>query len=364
MKKLLIIALLGILFLSGCTTQPPQESKFKIGGLFGLTGYASFAGEASRNGFVMAIEDSNMRIDYFIEDYQSNPTSAVTAAQKLIEVNQVPIIIGPEWVEFGEVVTPLAENKKTLFVSPWMTMEVNWAKNSRYYFSGTPNERTQIKKKIEYMNHNNIRQLALIYHNNSFSMAEVDLLKDELKDENIQIVLELRTQETATDYRTEILRIKEKNPDAIYTVFATDNGQGVFNKELTEADVNKLVFVTFARAESDILLDNFGSYSDGMVYSAEKKSFKSAEFAAKYKARFGKDPTAISAATSYDMTSLVLQAVKNGAKTSDEIIEYLLKIKDYSGYSNSSVSFNEFGQVAHQEVVLKRINGKTPQIIE
>jgi len=84
---LFVIAFLVI----GCTGKAPvqddtQKYSVKIGGLFGLTGFAAFAGEAGRNGFIMAIEDSGMNIEYVIEDTNSDFKNTVTAAIKLLEV--------------------------------------------------------------------------------------------------------------------------------------------------------------------------------------------------------------------------------------------------------------------------------------
>src|SRR3989344_5234886 len=92
----LYIMLMIVLVLNGCSPSEQPESQMKIGGLFALTGYASFAGEASRDGFLMAIEDSDTDIKYVIEDFSSDTKTAVTAATKLIDVDKVNVIIGPE----------------------------------------------------------------------------------------------------------------------------------------------------------------------------------------------------------------------------------------------------------------------------
>ena len=64
---------------------------------------------------------------------------------------------------------------------------------------------------------------------------------------------------------------------------------------------------------------------------------------------------AISAAISYDMTTLVIEAIENGASTSDEIKDYLMGIEDYEGYSNT-INFNANGMVEVQNGIIKRID--------
>jgi len=98
-----------------CSSDKPQ-----IGGLFGLSGFATFAGEGGHNGFILAIEDSGMDINYVVEDTQSDFTHTITAANKLINVDEVEVVIGPEWIEFGELVSPIAHDEQVLFISTWM----------------------------------------------------------------------------------------------------------------------------------------------------------------------------------------------------------------------------------------------------
>ena len=156
---LILLGLVSVLIIVGCSNgTKTEEETIKIGGLFGQTGFASFAGEASTAGFLLAIEDSGMDVDYVVEDFQSDLKLAVTAATKLIEVDGVDVIIGPEWNEFCEVVSPISVDKKILFISPWMTGEGECMR-SEYYFSGTPSDRSQIRRMLEYMEDQDIKKI-------------------------------------------------------------------------------------------------------------------------------------------------------------------------------------------------------------
>ena len=357
---LAILALGGVVWWSqnrtpGITDQP------KIGGLFALTGYASFAGEASRDGFLMAIEDSGFDVDYVVEDFQSDTKTLATASSKLINVDQVPVIIGPEWAEFGEVIVPTATERKVLFISPWMVSEgKNW--DSNYYFSATPSERGHIRKILDHMKTQGVKSIALLYSNNGWSFGHVDVLKDELKKTDIKIAGEFRVNEGVADFRTEISRINGLKADALYTAISTDNDEGVFDKQLKELGVDLPHYMPYARAESNVFLSQFGQYAKGIIYPASSEYKNMDAFREKYKERFGKEPGALSAATAYDMTTLVLRAIKDGARTSDDIRQYLLSVKDYDGYSNK-ITFNKNRQVAEEKVILKRITGSAPEIV-
>lgn len=359
--RVAIVTVILILLVACAPVEKPIEKPVKIGGLFGLTGFASFAGEASRDGFIMAIEDSGMNVSYVIEDFKSDLKETATAAKKLIEVDDVKVIIGPEWNEFAEVVWPIATEEKVVFVSPWMTNEEI---KSDYYFTMTPSERSQIRKLVEYMANQGVRKVVVIDAINAWALGNVQVFRDEIeKSGKIEIVEELKTEQDAVDYRTEILQIKKLNPDALYTVFPTDNGQGTLHQQLQELDAKYPVYLPHSRAESPIFVESFARFAQGATYSAPKKYKNIDQFNEKYQARFGKQPGAISAATAYDATMLVLDAVKKGARTSEEIRTYLLNVKDYDGYSNV-VKFNERGQQAFEDVIIKQIQGNTSVVLE
>ena len=359
----LYVILIILLVLTGCSPNEKQP-EIKIGGLFALTGYASFAGEASRDGFLMAIEDSDMDIKYVIEDFSSDTKTAVTTVTKLIDVDKVNVIIGPEWAEFGAAVAPLAEEKKMVFISPWLTTEPQWLKEAEYYFSGTASERSQLRHLIGYMSKQKIEKLVIIYSNNEWASGNVAIFKEEVKKfPDITIIEEFKVAQEANDFKTEITKIKTLAPDAIYTVISTDSDQGIFNKQLKELSADYPVFLPYSRAESSVLLEKYAEVMDGAIYAGPKEYKNMQSFTEKYELRFGKKPSAISAATAYDMTTLVLEAIKNGAQTTDEIREYLVNKKDYEGYSNL-ITFNEFGQVTAEETVLKQIDGKVYKVLE
>lgn len=355
--------LLLLAVISGCSPKDASND-VKIGGLFALTGYASFAGEASRDGFLMAMEDAQIDIPYVIEDFNSDTKTAVTAATKLIDIDRVTVIIGPEWAEFGAVIAPIAENRKMLFISPWLTTEPAWLKEANYYFSGTASERSLLRHLIEYMSKQKVKKIVIIYSNNEWSFGNVDIFKEEVKKfTEIEIIEEFKVAQEANDFKTEITKVKELQPDAIYAVISTDSDQGILNKQLRELSANYPVYLPYSRAESSVLMETYGDVMDGAIY-ADLKEYKNMKiFNEKYEARFGKKPSAISAATAYDMTMLVLEAIKNGATTTDQIREYLINKKDYEGYSNL-ITFNEFGQVTAEDTVIKQIDGKTYKVLE
>lgn len=367
-KLAIALTLCIIMILSGCTITGRAvgvpDDQIKIGGLFGQTGFAAFAGEASRNGFTMAIEDfesaNNVDVEFVLEDFQSDFNKLATASLKLIEQDKVEVIIGPEWNEFAEIVEPISIEHETVFISPWMTGAEKI--NSPFYFAGTPSERNEMEKLAKYMKSQGVKDLVIILSNNAWSFGNVDFFKDEARKNGLNILDELKVEMDANDFRTEIMKIQQLQPDAIYAVHASDNGAGLFTKQLKEMNVDIQQYIPFARAGSDIFLDNFAEYVDGIIYPSPRKFKNSEAFAAKYRARFGKEPTAQSAASAYDMTTLVLNLMNQGKTSAEEIRQALKELEGFDGFSNH-IKFDEHNQIAKEVVLINQVNGKNPIVL-
>jgi len=357
----LVIVLVGALAYQNKVHKQANEP-IKIGGLFALSGYAAFAGEASRDGFLMAIEDSGTKIPYVIEDFHSDVKTALTAAKKLTEVDKVQMVIGPEWSEFGEVVAPLAKEKNIPFISPWMNSEPAWV--NPYYFSATPSGRGQYKKILDYMERHGVKNIVIVYSNNAWSLGERIVFSEEVKTNGkINVLGEFKSGQDAKDFRNDIIKINQIKPDAIYSIFSTWENQGLFSKQLSNLGFFYPIYSQDSLAEDPSLKEQFGKYVVGQIYTKITESKNSPAFVNKFEKRFGHKPGAISAAAAYDMTALTLDAIKNGAKNGKDIQKYLSTVKNYDGYSNS-ITFNQKGQVEGSGFAIKKITVGGYEMIE
>ncbi len=331
----------------------PTNQLPKIGGLFGLTGFVSFTAEDSRDGFLLAIEDYGKPVDYVIEDFHSDIKTVITAATKLVEADEVSVIIGPEWNEFGEAIAPLAESKKIPFISPWATSERDWIKTP-YYFSATPSERPHTRKLIEHMVAHQVKTIALLSTNNAWSLENIDIFKSELAKTGIQIIDEYKFNPEQRDFRTEIVQLKNKKPDAVYAPIAAGNQFGPLVKQIVELGLGGQLYFPESVGQDDVNRTQFGPYMEGGIFYISKKYKNTTSFVDKFEKRFGRKPVTRTAATTYDMVTLVLKAIDEGAKTPDDIRNYLTKVKDYDGYSNL-ITFNADGALATEDVELIQI---------
>jgi len=96
---LILCVLSALLVISGCSKKEPRE--IRIGAVLPLTGSAAVWGQNAKMGLEIALEEVNAaggpqgkKVKIIYEDSQSEPTKAVSALQKLISTDRVPVVIG------------------------------------------------------------------------------------------------------------------------------------------------------------------------------------------------------------------------------------------------------------------------------
>ena len=89
--------------------------------IFSMTGWGAFLGDGEKPGMMAAVEIFNRqgglngrKIEVYLEDDQSNPTIATTAATKLIRDKKVCAIIGGSIVESALSIIPICEREQVM----------------------------------------------------------------------------------------------------------------------------------------------------------------------------------------------------------------------------------------------------------
>ena len=222
-KLPIVTLLLFVLILSGLTgcannltgqlvseqvTKPISKSMDEpliIGGVFHLSGAGSFWGTSELNGVKLAIEEINSnngisgrKIKLVVEDGATDFKSTASAFNKLIEVDNLKIILGPTW--FGQVASPIAKDKETLMISP-STGVISTP--SKYYFTVWPSEEQDAIPILEHLKKTNRTKVAVIYSLNDWSAAVKQAFTENADRYGIKIVGVQSTDPNEKDFRSE-----------------------------------------------------------------------------------------------------------------------------------------------------------------
>jgi branched-chain amino acid transport system substrate-binding protein len=347
-------ALLAMMLVVSCTTQQPSSPEpIKIGAVFHLTGPAAFWGTGEHNAVLLAVEEINTAggingrpVELIVEDGKTDFVQVTTALNKLINIDKVPIIIGPTW--FGQAAAPVAEESKTTILSPSTGVTVE---REKYFFNLWPTERQEIIPLVAYIQQQKHKKIAIVYSQNDWSVSMKNNFVDEATKKGLIIVEEFATSPDETDFRTLISRIKQLPIDAVYAPFAFYPSQGAFSKQAKELDLAMPLYSSDG-TENPELLNAFPAIED-TIYPYPVRGQKEEEFVKKYEAKYGIS-AAPSIAHAYDAVMLATEALRSGARTSEDFAEYLKNVKGYPGVANTITFENgRVTQKAHHIKIVK-----------
>ncbi len=338
-RTLLIFALaLLIVFPFGCSKKEPAE--VKIGILTPLTGDVASWGEMQKRATELALEKVNslggvkgQKVKVVYEDDQATPKVGVNAFQKLTQVDKVPIVVGSPASNVTLAVAPIANQAKVVLLSSGSTA-TEVGKAGPYVFRIMPSDEVQSSIMADWTWELGYRKVAIIYEENAWGRGLMDAFTKDFPAKGGTVVTIQAVDPGATDFRTQLAKIKTLESDAIYAPLYT-RGAGLMTKQARELGLKQQILGADVYGTPE-LIEAGGTAVDGVLYTTfgEYHGPEYQEFAKRYKEKYEIDVETY-AAYCYDAFMVAVEAVEKIPKGMEingfNIREELLKIKDYHG---------------------------------
>lgn len=328
-----------LLFLVACATgHMTTEPTIKIGGLFALTGGGESWGADELKSVQLAIEEANAEGGNFLlipEDTHTTQTVAVTAATKLITLDNVAAIIGPTWDEDTAAVAPLAQRHGKVMISPSISEGVEATVNYPYLFSTWYSDISAVQKISSFVTSQGHDNIAVVYNLNTWATFQKDLFEKETAEE-----LEIfAASNQVQDFRTILLKIKEQ-ADAVYVAFTSDETLLPFMKQAQELGLDIPLFLGH-QTESETMLEWQLAYQGGVYHPYPKETEAHKGFVERFTKKHGQPPTGPSAAPAYDAAKLIITGLQQ-----DQPLQEWLTTADIEGVTVPQLRFTSKGMIA------------------
>jgi len=341
-----------------------EEEVIKIGGAFALTGDAAEWGQGDLEGTQMAIDEVNMgggidgmMLKLIAEDTQTTAIGTVNAINKLVNVDGVQAIIGPTWGDSFQGGVPIIQQYKVVLITPSAAIETVLDKEKYEYFLSTyfpqKGEMLRIQK---YAFSKGIKNFVVVCDLDPFNKYFGDLFISAAPQNDLAVVKLFEVAREDKDFRTIITQIKNLSikPDAIFFEVATATQVGTFAKQLKEQGV--VIPIWSSSSFEDLSLEVIKNFQkdllDDAIYTRPKVAVK--DFAQKYFEKYHKEMMRPTVSNAYDATMAIIETLKNGARTGEQIKNELYKIQ-IPGVTFKEISFDQFGQVSGGEFFIKTI---------
>lgn len=364
---IVVIAVVAVgYFVSKGPSGQVSTEPIKIGFIGPLTGDVATYGIDEKNATTLAVEEINnaggikgRKLEIIYEDGKCSGKDAATAAQKLINVDNVKIILGGACSGETLSAAPIAEQNKIILFSAFASSP-DITKAGDYIFRNAPSDLDVAKGYAQFIvNKAGYKNIAIISENTDYASGLKKVFNEEINQLGGKIVADEVFKQGERDFRTNISRIKSSNPEAIFINPQSGVTGGLVLKQIKELGVKAPIFSVFVFGGKDAM-EAAGSAVEGLIYFdvIGLATGKGKSFADKFTARFGKiGGNDYDTGARYDSVYIIANSLKKCSENTECIKNYLYDMDWYDG-TVGRYKFDSSGDVLSTEPPL------TPKIIK
>ena len=346
MKTTQILAIIFVMLIAGCTPTgkvvDAEPLKVKIGVSLPLTGPAAPTAHWILNGIDLALErlpeNERARIQLVVENDESKPDTGLSIAHKFVEIDGINYVIGPL---SSAVTVPTAQyydDNKVLRMHPGAGVE-STITQGKYRFFLLGKVEPWMKTLAEYAYDDEIKTMSILYLDDEYGRDNLKWFEHYFQGDILAKESFLRGD---NDFRTQLLKIKKSNPDAVFLISL---GPALTNalKQMNELGINKKK-LSLINTEDTEIVKAAGSLVEGVIYPTitdQSESEIKEWFAKRYQEKFDAPHEAV-AASSFDSFNILWNAIKKCGNDVDCTTTEISSIKAYAGASGI-ISVDEQG---------------------
>lgn len=349
MKKKLLSLAASVLLLFPLSVN--AAGPLKIGFINSITGKEAQIGENLTNGVAMAVEDLTARgisVTVIREDDGGDPKNALAAYEKLVTRDGVMGVVGPYTSASSNVVASRADQYNVPLLVPAAAKEEITMKGYKNVFRLNAPADVYSQVLLKAVSAFKPKTIAYVYAATDFGVSTVKTAQENASAMGLKEVANEKYQQGQPDYRATLAKVKAANPDLVFLV-SYDADAILLMRQAKEIGLTPKAFLG---AGAGYTTAQFAQQQDisGLVVSATQWTDDvnwpgAADFARRYKAKFGKEPSYHAACAYEAMKIMVETASKSGdaAKLRTNLkagnwngIMGPVKFADYSGFTNQN----------------------------
>jgi branched-chain amino acid transport system substrate-binding protein len=362
-----LAAALAAAGVGGCDQSSSND--IVIGHLASMTGDTATFGTSADEGIRLALDEINAaggvlgkKIKIITEDDRSVTSEARTVANKLITRDHVVALLGEIASSRSIAAAPVAQSAKIPMLTPGST-NPKVTQEGDYIFRVCFTDDFQGEAIARFaMESLGLKRFAILYAVNSdYSVGLRDRVKQYVTTHGGQILAEESyTEKADRDFRGQLTKIKDTNPEAIFmTGYYTE--AGLVARQARQLGIT-VPLIGGDGWDSDVSLESGGDAINGCFftnhYSPDENRPVVQQFVAAYKAKYnGKVPDAM-AVLGYDAMRVMADAIKRAGNTDGtKIRDALAATKAFPGVAGD-ITIDQNRNASKSIVVIEIKGGK------
>ncbi|CAM3276398.1 ABC transporter substrate-binding protein [Stackebrandtia soli] len=345
------------------------DSPVKVGLVLSLTGGAAFAGEYQQQGLELGFEElaakEGVKYEVITEDDETTLDVSIAATEKLINRDKVSVLVGPTLSNqaFSTFEDAQEAGVPALGIS---TTAEGITEIGDYIFRDSLPETEALAASIPAAKDAlGLKSVAILSDSaDEFTASAYTTMIEVLKSEGIEVVADEKFETGDEDFRSQLTKVKEANPDAV-VLSALPGATIPLVKQARESGITAPMIGGNA-FNSPVMIKNLGDAAEGLIvggaWSDALESQGNAEFIAAYTEKYDRAPDQF-AAQAYVAAQLIDQAVRADCDGNREAIKdnlgQIMELETILG----PLSIDEEGEV-HQEPVVQIIKDGKFEILK
>ncbi len=357
-----------------------DKKPYVIGGIFAVTGPASFLGDPEKKSMEMAVDEINKAggvdghmLEAVIYDTEGDPAKANLNAGKLINKDGVIAIVGPSLTPTTLAVKPMVERAQIPFVSCAAGNKIVEPVNP-WVFKTAQSDILAVSAIYNHMKSAGIKNVGIITVENAFGESGREQLIKQAPDFGLNIAEKVTFGASDTDMTAQLTKLRQQNPDAI-VCWGTNPGPAVVAKNAQQLDIKIPLYQSHGVA-SPKFIELAGDAAEGILLPTGKilvadllpdsdpQKKVLIDYISAYEKKFN-TPVSGFGGYAYDGVHLLAKALKGSNGDKQKIRDGLESINHHVGISGIfNFSKTEHNGLGPDAFVMVRIKNGTWELVE
>ena len=374
-SKFLAAAFVAALFapaMAADSVRGVTDNEITIGTYTDLSGVTAMWGVNNSNAWRMVFEEANAaggingrKIKYIVEDNQYQIPRSVQAANKLINRDNVFIMVANGGTPMNNAVMPEQLAKGVPNVFPLTSARSMYEPLHHLKFGLASSYYDQMRAGVKlFVEQRGKKTVCAMSQDTDFGRDVMDGARDQLKAMNIKLAAETLHKPTDTDFSASVARLHDANCDLILVGgIVRDTVQIISAVRKTGWKVDMLgQAASYDEAVAEVpggVTEGFYSMTPVLYVAGSSENPEVTKFADAYKKEFGKEPN-FAAQIGYTGAQLVVQALKNAGKnlTVDSFVGGMESIKSWHDiFGSPPMTFSSTKHQGSNESFLCEVKG-------
>ena len=378
----LILALAGlVLTWVGCGPGSKSEP-YVVGGIFSITGPASYLGEPERNSMELVAEEVNSKggvkghpLKLVIYDDEGDVTKARLSAEKLLQKDKAITIIGPSITPASMTVLEVTQKAKMPLISCAAAAAITAPAKDRFWtFKTAQTDEMAVSRIYQYCQKHGIAKVAILTVSSAFGVAGKEQLLGQAAQYGMEVVGQEVFGDKDTDMTPQLTKIRSLPAQAVIC-WGVGPAPALVAKNMKQLGFN-IPLIQSHGAASKKFIELAGDAAEGIIMPAGKlvvwqqlpdsdpQKTVCKEYAEKYTAKF-KAPESSFGGYAYDAFRMLNQTLAKAGSDRDKIRSGLEDIKNFVGVSGVfNMSPDDHNGLSPEAFVMVKINNGGFQLID